>query len=76
MSDDGPGIGESELPQIWDRFYRVDRSRDRKQGGTGLGLAIVKEIIGAHGESVSVHSTPGAGSTFRFTLPGARHPGE
>jgi signal transduction histidine kinase len=69
VRDEGPGIAEKELPHIWERFYRVDRSRDRKGGGTGLGLAIVKEIIEAHGESVAVSSAPGQGSTFSFTLP-------
>lgn len=69
VRDDGPGMGKKDLPHIWERFYRVDRSRDRKQGGTGLGLAIVREIIEAHGESVAVQSAPGEGSTFSFTLP-------
>lgn len=69
VRDCGPGIAAEELPQLWERFYRVERSRDRKEGGTGLGLAIVKEIIEAHGESVAVYSAPGEGSTFRFTLP-------
>ncbi len=69
VCDYGVGIEEKELPHIWERFYRIDRSRDRKQGGTGLGLAIVKEIIEAHGESVAVESIPGEGSTFSFTLP-------
>lgn len=69
VRDEGPGIAEKEMPHIWKRFYRIDRSRDRKGGGTGLGLAIVKEIIEAHGESVAVSSAPGQGSTFSFTLP-------
>jgi len=71
VRDYGPGIEEKELPHIWERFYRVDKSRDRKQGGTGLGLAIVKEIIEAHGESITVNSAPGEGSRFSFTLPPA-----
>ena len=71
VRDYGAGIGKRELPHIWERFYRIDRSRDRKKGGTGLGLAIVKEIIEAHGESVAVESIPGRGSTFSFTLPPA-----
>ena len=69
VRDYGLGIEAKELPHIWERFYRIDRSRDRKQGGTGLGLAIVKEIIEAHGESIAVRSVPGEGSTFSFTLP-------
>ena len=72
VRDYGLGIEAKELPHIWERFYRIDRSRDRKQGGTGLGLAIVKEIIEAHGERVAVHSVPGEGSTFSFTLPPPR----
>ncbi len=74
VCDGGPGVAGGDLPHIWERFYRVDRSRDRKLGGTGLGLAIVKEIIEAHGESVAVQSIPGEGSTFSFTLPLAPPP--
>ncbi len=69
--DNGPGIPSEELPHIWERFYRVEKSRDRKLGGTGLGLAIVKEIIEAHGESITVESGPGSGTIFTFTLPRA-----
>ena len=56
------------MPRIFERFYRVDKSRARNQGGTGLGLAIVKHIIEAHGQSINVRSTLGKGSTFSFTL--------
>jgi len=69
ISDNGPGIPQEEQPLIWERFYKVDKSRTRKSGGTGLGLAIVKEIIEAHGGSIEILSLPGAGSTFAFTLP-------
>ncbi|MDA8096499.1 MAG: ATP-binding protein [Clostridia bacterium] len=69
VRDDGPGIPEKDLPYIWERFYRVDKSRSRNAGGTGLGLAIVKEIIEAHGGTVQVESALGRGSTFSFTLP-------
>jgi len=67
--DSGPGIAAEHLPRIWDRFYRVDKARSRALGGTGLGLAIVKYIAEAHGGSVHVVSTPGAGTTFSMLLP-------
>src|SRR5688572_1005494 len=66
VSDNGIGIAEEEMPRIFERFYRVDRSRARDMGGTGLGLSIVKHIVQAHAGTVEVHSTPGVGSTFRI----------
>ncbi|MBE3588311.1 MAG: HAMP domain-containing protein [Thermoanaerobacteraceae bacterium] len=69
VSDQGPGIPEEELPFIWERFYRVEKSRSRALGGTGLGLAIVKQIVENHGGKVAVNSRQGTGSTFSFTLP-------
>ncbi len=68
VADDGVGIPKADLPRIFERFYRVDKSRSRAQGGTGLGLAIVKHIIEAHHESISVRSELGRGTTFSFTL--------
>ena len=68
VSDNGIGIDEKHLPRLFERFYRVDKSRSREQGGTGLGLSIVKHIIEAHGQSIDVRSAPGEGSTFSFTL--------
>lgn len=69
VADDGLGIPEAALPRITERFYRVDRSRNRQQGGTGLGLAIVKHVLEAHGRSLHVESKPGHGSAFSFELP-------
>ena len=69
VGDHGSGIGREHLPHLFERFYRVDKARSRTLGGTGLGLAIVKHIAEAHGGSVSVESTLGAGSTFTIRLP-------
>jgi len=68
VSDNGIGIDEKHLKHVFDRFYRVDSSRSRKQGGSGLGLAIVKHIIEAHDQTINVRSTPDIGSTFGFTI--------
>lgn len=68
VSDNGMGIAEKHLPRLFERFYRVDKSRARNVGGSGLGLAIVKHIVEAHGESIRVRSTEGEGSAFSFTL--------
>ncbi|MEM9528598.1 MAG: ATP-binding protein, partial [Bacteroidota bacterium] len=59
---------EKHLPHVFDRFYRVDKSRSRQKGGSGLGLAIVKHIIEAHQQTINVRSSPGLGSTFGITL--------
>jgi two-component system phosphate regulon sensor histidine kinase PhoR len=72
VADDGIGISEKHLNHLFDRFYRVDKSRSRESGGSGLGLSIVKHILEAHQQSVNVRSTPGAGSTFGFTLDKAK----
>jgi two-component system phosphate regulon sensor histidine kinase PhoR len=72
IADTGIGIAEKDLPRIFERFYRVDKSRSRDQGGTGLGLAIVKHIIEAHQQTIHVQSKLGEGSTFTFTLEKAR----
>lgn len=69
ISDTGIGIPEKDLPRIFERFYRVDKSRSRELGGTGLGLSIVKHIVEAHGGIVRVQSTQNVGSTFSFTIP-------
>jgi len=67
--DQGPGIPAEDLPHIWERFYRVEKSRARDFGGTGLGLAIARQIVEAQGGEVGVKSTPGEGSVFSFTIP-------
>ena len=68
VQDQGGGIAPEHLDRIFERFYRVDAGRSRKEGGTGLGLAIVKHIAQAHGGRVTVDSTPGQGSTFTLHL--------
>lgn len=68
VADTGIGIREEHLPRVFERFYRVDKSRSRHAGGSGLGLAICKHIIETHGQTINVRSTYGEGSTFSFTL--------
>lgn len=68
VTDNGMGIGEKHLSRLFERFYRLDTHRSRKEGGTGLGLAIVKHILEAHQQTISVRSTPNIGTTFAFTL--------
>ena len=70
--DDGPGIAAEHLPRLFERFYRVGKSRARNEGGSGLGLAIVKHIVEGHGGTISVKSVEGQGTTFDLTLPKAR----
>jgi two-component system phosphate regulon sensor histidine kinase PhoR len=69
VEDDGPGIPPHEQQRIWERFYRMDKSRSRELGGTGLGLSIVRNVASAHGGRVSLDSEVGRGSTFRIHLP-------
>ena len=66
--DNGKGISENDIKRIFERFYRVEKTRNRNEGGSGLGLAIVKHIIDAHGEKIYVESTEELGSEFSFTL--------
>lgn len=72
ISDSGEGIPPQHIARIFERFYRVDKSRSREKGGTGLGLAIVKHILEGHGTHAEVESTVGKGSTFSFRLPRAK----
>jgi two-component system phosphate regulon sensor histidine kinase PhoR len=69
VTDTGVGIPKVDLKRIFERFYRVDKARDRATGGTGLGLAIVRHSVEAHGGSVTVRSTLGEGSTFTVFFP-------
>lgn len=71
VSDDGPGIPPDQKHRIFERFYRVDKSRSRQLGGTGLGLSIVRHILAAHGIEIEVDSDLGAGTRFQFRLPRA-----
>ena len=68
VADNGIGIAKVHLPRLFERFYRVNKSRSREQGGTGLGLAIVKHIIEAHNQKIKVMSTEGVGTVFSFNL--------
>lgn len=72
ITDNGIGIEEKDIPRLFERFFRVDKSRSRDMGGTGLGLSIVKHIIEAHNQTINVRSTPNMGSSFAFTLAKAK----
>lgn len=69
VQDEGEGIPKEALPYIFDRFFRVNKARSRKDGGMGLGLAIVRQIVEAHGGHVRVESDMGKGTTFWIVLP-------
>ncbi|WP_334072852.1 MULTISPECIES: HAMP domain-containing sensor histidine kinase [Paenibacillus] len=69
VSDTGIGICEKDLPHLFERFYKADRSRNRSDGGSGLGLSIVKRIVDIHSGDVSVRSVPGQGTSFMVTIP-------
>ncbi len=69
VRDNGPGISQSDLPFIFERFYRADKSRNRITGGVGIGLSISKAIVNAHGGTIMVQSTPESGSEFIVILP-------
>ncbi|MFJ7277177.1 sensor histidine kinase [Kitasatospora sp. NPDC098663] len=69
VADTGGGIAEADLPLVFERFWRADKSRNRQSGGSGLGLAIVRKLAELHGGGVHAASTPGAGSVFTVRLP-------
>jgi len=69
VADTGPGMTTEQAQRVFERFYRADAARTRKAGGSGLGLAIVAGLVAAHGGTVSVHTAPGQGATFRVMLP-------
>ena len=69
VEDSGAGISQEDLPHVFERFYRVDKSRSRATGGVGLGLTIARRLVEAHGGKISVQSQAGKGSAFTFTLP-------
>ncbi|MFQ5343923.1 MAG: sensor histidine kinase, partial [Anaerolineae bacterium] len=75
VTDSGPGISPEDLPHIFDRFYRGDKSRSRQTGGMGLGLAIAKQLVELHGGRIWAESVgPGQGATFYVVLPLATSP--
>ncbi|MFV0557750.1 MAG: cell wall metabolism sensor histidine kinase WalK [Enterococcus sp.] len=76
ITDQGLGIPKKDIAKVFDRFYRVDKARARKQGGTGLGLAISREVVKAHGGSIWAESQESKGSTFFVTLPYEPYEGE
>lgn len=69
VADDGPGVPEADLANLFEPFFRVDRSRSRKTGGYGLGLSICKRIVEAHGGEISVRNRSPRGAKFTIRLP-------
>jgi two-component system sensor histidine kinase BaeS len=69
VEDEGPGIPEEQIPYVFERFWRGDRSRSRDSGGSGLGLSIARQLVELHGGTISATSAPGKGSTFWIALP-------
>ncbi len=76
VADTGEGIPPEDLPMIFERFYRVDKSRTRSTGGSGLGLTITRRLVEAHGGGITAESRPGEGSTFTITLPVEKVPND
>lgn len=74
VADTGTGIAPDDLPHVFDRFWRAEKSRSRRTGGSGLGLPIVRHLVAAHGGTVEAASEPGIGSLFTLRLPGGPAP--
>ena len=74
VTDTGIGISAEDMPHVFTRFWRGEKSRSRATGGAGIGLSIVKELVRAHGGHVSVESDPSGGSVFRVVIPQATRP--
>jgi two-component system phosphate regulon sensor histidine kinase PhoR len=72
VADEGIGISAADQRRVFERFFKTDRSRERRQGGTGLGLSIARHLTEAHGGSIRLESEEGRGSTFFVSLPAAR----
>ncbi|MDR1292446.1 MAG: HAMP domain-containing histidine kinase, partial [Clostridiales Family XIII bacterium] len=68
IEDNGPGIPEDELPYVFERLYRADKSRNRATGGAGIGLAIAREAVVSNGGSIKAENAPGGGAVFRIVL--------
>jgi two-component system phosphate regulon sensor histidine kinase PhoR len=75
FKDNGPGIEPHHLPRLFERFYRVEKSRNRNEGGSGLGLAIAKHIVESHGQTIQVKSQVGVGTTFVITVEKSKNSG-
>jgi len=75
FKDNGPGIEPHHLSRLFERFYRVEKSRNRNEGGSGLGLAIAKHIVESHGQSIQVKSEVGVGTTFVITIEKSKNSG-
>jgi Histidine kinase-, DNA gyrase B-, and HSP90-like ATPase len=73
VADTGTGISPEDLPRIFDRFWRADKSRSRRTGGSGLGLPITRQLVEAHGDHVTATSVPGSGSVFTIQLSAGNH---
>ena len=74
VADTGAGIAPEDLPHVFERFWRAEKSRSRRTGGSGLGLSIVRQLVEAHGGTVTADSEPGAGAVFTLRLPRATEP--
>jgi signal transduction histidine kinase len=74
IADNGPGIPEDDLPHIFERFYRADRSRSRSEGGSGLGLTIARQLAEAHGGALTAANAPEGGAVFTLSLPDTASP--